>query len=423
MNARRARRVRARQAARRISARPRADGRVTLEAVYCLGNCACAPSMMVERRTARARDAGAIRRAGERVGRARMSARARHCLRARRCQRGFAGRRCASRAHSTREAGKRGSPGAHRAQWLARPVLAGAAGRSGDGRRTRGLRPGDAPPRCPNCSTPACSRAARTRCGSATSALIPGSPASSGSPARASESSIRRASRTTSRMAATRGWTQALAMQPLDIVRAITESGLRGRGGAAFPTGIKWQTVHDQKVGAEIHRLQCGRGRFGHVLGSHAHGGRSVLADRRHDHRGPRGGRHAGLHLSARRVSARGACAGAGAAGGARARVISAQDMRGSGKRLRHRGAPRRRRLHLRRRDLDARKPRRAPRRSARAAAAAGHQGLVRPAHGGQQRGHAGHGARRCWRAARSSTRISASASRAAPFRCSSPAM
>jgi formate dehydrogenase subunit gamma len=23
------------------------DGRVTLEAVYCLGNCACAPSMMV----------------------------------------------------------------------------------------------------------------------------------------------------------------------------------------------------------------------------------------------------------------------------------------------------------------------------------------------------------------------------------------
>ena len=31
----------------RTSARPRADGRVTLEAVYCLGNCACAPAMMV----------------------------------------------------------------------------------------------------------------------------------------------------------------------------------------------------------------------------------------------------------------------------------------------------------------------------------------------------------------------------------------
>jgi len=35
-------------------------------------------------------------------------------------------------------------------------------------------------------------------------------------------------------------------MSPGDIVRAVTESGLRGRGGAAFPTGIKWQTVHDQ---------------------------------------------------------------------------------------------------------------------------------------------------------------------------------
>ncbi len=32
---------------------------------------------------------------------------------------------------------------------------------------------------------------------------------------------------------------------PQDIVTAIKDSGLRGRGGAAFPTGIKWQTVHD----------------------------------------------------------------------------------------------------------------------------------------------------------------------------------
>jgi formate dehydrogenase iron-sulfur subunit len=45
-----------------------------------------------------------------------------------------------------------------------------------------------------------------------------------------------------------RGLDAALAMAPVDIVRAITESGLRGRGGAAFPTGIKWQTVLDQPV-------------------------------------------------------------------------------------------------------------------------------------------------------------------------------
>ena len=40
-----------------------------------------------------------------------------------------------------------------------------------------------------------------------------------------------------------RGLRQALAMAPADIVQQVTESGLRGRGGAAFPTGIKWNTV------------------------------------------------------------------------------------------------------------------------------------------------------------------------------------
>ncbi|MDA4633108.1 NADH-quinone oxidoreductase subunit L, partial [Escherichia coli] len=29
------------------------------------------------------------------------------------------------------------------------------------------------------------------------------------------------------------------------IVTQVTESGLRGRGGAGFPTGIKWKTVLD----------------------------------------------------------------------------------------------------------------------------------------------------------------------------------
>ncbi len=41
------------------------------------------------------------------------------------------------------------------------------------------------------------------------------------------------------------GLDRALRMQPQAIVDAVKESGLRGRGGAAFPTGIKWQTVLD----------------------------------------------------------------------------------------------------------------------------------------------------------------------------------
>ena len=39
------------------------------------------------------------------------------------------------------------------------------------------------------------------------------------------------------------GLARARAMAPADIVRTIVDSGLRGRGGAAFPAGIKWQTV------------------------------------------------------------------------------------------------------------------------------------------------------------------------------------
>ena len=40
-----------------------------------------------------------------------------------------------------------------------------------------------------------------------------------------------------------KGLANALKMSGADIVKAVTDSGLRGRGGAAFPTGIKWNTV------------------------------------------------------------------------------------------------------------------------------------------------------------------------------------
>ena len=40
-----------------------------------------------------------------------------------------------------------------------------------------------------------------------------------------------------------KGLKNALNMEPAEIVKQVTDSGLRGRGGAAFPTGIKWNTV------------------------------------------------------------------------------------------------------------------------------------------------------------------------------------
>jgi formate dehydrogenase iron-sulfur subunit len=45
-----------------------------------------------------------------------------------------------------------------------------------------------------------------------------------------------------------RGLQNALKLAPPQIVQEVTDSGLRGRGGAAFPTGIKWKTVLDCKA-------------------------------------------------------------------------------------------------------------------------------------------------------------------------------
>ncbi|TCC52270.1 formate dehydrogenase beta subunit [Kribbella capetownensis] len=44
-----------------------------------------------------------------------------------------------------------------------------------------------------------------------------------------------------------RGLREALARTPAEVVETVVDSGLRGRGGAGFPTGIKWRTV----LGAE----------------------------------------------------------------------------------------------------------------------------------------------------------------------------
>jgi formate dehydrogenase iron-sulfur subunit len=52
-----------------------------------------------------------------------------------------------------------------------------------------------------------------------------------------------------------RGLTRALSMSAEAIVEQVTTSGLRGRGGAAFPTGIKWNTV--RQADAERKYIAC----------------------------------------------------------------------------------------------------------------------------------------------------------------------
>jgi formate dehydrogenase iron-sulfur subunit len=52
-----------------------------------------------------------------------------------------------------------------------------------------------------------------------------------------------------------KGLERALSMTPEAIIAEITESGLRGRGGAGFPAGIKWRTV--QGTQSDIKYVCC----------------------------------------------------------------------------------------------------------------------------------------------------------------------
>ena len=98
------------------------------------------------------------------------------------------------------------------------------------------------------------------------------------------------------------GLKKTLATQPNDVIEIVKASGLRGRGGAGFPTGLKWQFVDKKTPQAEIHRLQRRRERARHVQGSRADGAQPSFALRGLSHRLLGHRRQGRLHLYPRRV-------------------------------------------------------------------------------------------------------------------------
>ncbi len=54
--------------------------------------------------------------------------------------------------------------------------------------------------------------------------------------------------------------TKALSMTPKQIVEEIKNSGLRGRGGGGFPTGIKWQVAFDTHSDEKFIIINCDEG-------------------------------------------------------------------------------------------------------------------------------------------------------------------
>jgi formate dehydrogenase iron-sulfur subunit len=72
------------------------------------------------------------------------------------------------------------------------------------------------------------------------------------------------------------GLKRALEMSSEDIVKVVTDSGLRGRGGAAFPAGIKWKTA----LGASMQPSAVGHAPSKYIVCNADEGDSGTFSDR-----------------------------------------------------------------------------------------------------------------------------------------------
>ena len=142
-----------------------------------------------------------------------------------------------------------------------------------------------------------------------------------------------------------------LEMTPEEIVEEVKTSGLRGRGGAGFPTGMKWEFAQQEPGRREVRALQRRRGRPRGLHGPQRARSRPARRARGHDHRGQGDRRAPGLHLRPDRVPAGRQAPGHRHSPGAGSTACSGKNILGHRVRLRHRDLPGRRRLRLRRGD------------------------------------------------------------------------
>ena len=143
---------------------------------------------------------------------------------------------------------------------------------------------------------------------------------------------------------------RALRFHPKQIITTIEQSGLRGRGGAGFPTGQKWRMVRKQRGRNQVRHLQRRRRRPRGVHGPHDPRVVPLPGHRRPGHRRGRRRRARGDLLHPPRVSA-GVAAGEGGPGRVRAARLAGRPPAGERLPAAHLHQGRRRRFRLRRRD------------------------------------------------------------------------
>ena len=92
------------------------------------------------------------------------------------------------------------------------------------------------------------------------------------------------------------------SMTPKDVIAEVRKAGIRGRGGAGFPAGMKWAFVPADVAGPKYLCANADEGEPGDIQGPAHPRPRAPSADRGHHHLLVRGRRPDGLRLCPRRI-------------------------------------------------------------------------------------------------------------------------